>query len=197
MVVAGDTVYIRSGLYVTSSTIQISSSKSGTDENRCHLLAFPKDTVIIDFYSQPFGERGISLRADYWIIKGLNIRNAGDNGMYIDGENNLIENCTFSGNDDSGLQISGGGAYNTIINCDSYNNADPDNEDLHLGACSRCIDAGNNGATDLPEFDFEGDERILDGNDDGTATVDMGMDEVAVSGTCFHVHSPVVLKVYE
>ena len=75
--------------------------------------------------------------------------------------------------------------------------ADLDNEDLHLGACSRCIDAGNNGAPDLPEFDFEGDERILDGNDDGTATVAMGMDEVAVSGTCFHVHSPVVLKVYE
>ena len=73
---------------------------------------------------------------------------------------------------------------------------DAANGDFHLGACSRCIDAGDNDAPDLPEYDFEGDDRILDGDDDGTATVDMGVDEVAVVGTCFRVYLPLVLRGY-
>ncbi|MEJ2735919.1 MAG: PKD domain-containing protein, partial [Anaerolineae bacterium] len=56
---------------------------------------------------------------------------------------------------------------------------DPDNGDLHLKPDSPCIDAGTNNASDLPEYDFEGDNRIVDGNGDGVATVDMGVDEAA------------------
>jgi len=141
--IAGDTIFVLKGIYFVTSTIQISSSKNGTQENPFHLFAFPGDTVIIDFYKQTFGDRGISLRADYWHIKGLTVRNAGDNGLYIDGQNNTIEHCTFYGNDDSGLQISGGGAYNMIINCDSYNNADPDNEDADGFAAKLDIGPGN------------------------------------------------------
>ncbi len=141
--VAGDTIFILKGTYIVTPTIQISSSKSGTEEHPFHLFAFPGDTVIIDFYLQAFGERGINLKANYWYIKGLAVKNAGDNGLYIEGENNIIENCVFCGNDDSGLQISGGGAYNTIINCDSYNNADPDNEDADGFAAKLDIGPGN------------------------------------------------------
>ena len=49
--------------------------------------------------------------------------------------------------------------------------------DLHLLSSSPCIDAGNNSAPGLPTTDFEGDARIFDGDNDGTATVDMGADE--------------------
>jgi parallel beta-helix repeat protein len=56
---------------------------------------------------------------------------------------------------------------------------DPDNGDFHLQAGSPCIDAGSNDAPNLPAYDFERDGRILDGDGDGTATVDMGVDEVA------------------
>jgi predicted outer membrane repeat protein len=59
---------------------------------------------------------------------------------------------------------------------------DAANGDLHLGTGSPCIDAGDNGAQNLPPYDFEGDDRILDGDDDGTATVDMGVDEFVYSG---------------
>lgn len=38
---------------------------------------------------------------------------------------NVIEFCSFIGNEDSGLQLSGGAHNNKIINCDSYYNADP------------------------------------------------------------------------
>ena len=55
---------------------------------------------------------------------------------------------------------------------------DPAAGDYHLDNDSPCIDAGDNDAADLPEQDFEGDGRILDGDGDGTATVDMGIDEV-------------------
>ena len=73
---------------------------------------------------------------------------------------------------------------------------DPANGDFHLHPCSPCIDAGDNEAPDLPDYDFEGDDRILDGDGIGTAIVDMGVDEVAVVGTCFRVHLPVVLRGY-
>jgi hypothetical protein len=69
---------------------------------------------------------------------------------------------------------------------------DADKGDFHLGPCSPCIDAGDN-VPALPAQDFEGDPRVLDGEGDGTATVDMGVDEAAV-GSCFHVYLPLVTR---
>jgi hypothetical protein len=54
---------------------------------------------------------------------------------------------------------------------------DPSNSDFHLKFTSPCIDAGTNSAPRLPAVDFDGDPRIFDGNDDGTAIVDIGADE--------------------
>jgi len=51
------------------------------------------------------------------------------------------------------------------------------NGDYHLQSTSPCVDAGTNDDPELPDTDFEGHPRILDGNNDGTATVDMGVDE--------------------
>ena len=56
---------------------------------------------------------------------------------------------------------------------------DATNGDYHLQYNSPCIDAGIN-APELPFYDFEGDLRILDGNNDGTAVVDMGADEYVI-----------------
>lgn len=47
----------------------------------------------------------------------------------------------------------------------------------HLQPASPCIDAGYNLAAYLPAADFDGDIRVLDGNRDGVATVDIGADE--------------------
>ncbi|MBN1513493.1 MAG: right-handed parallel beta-helix repeat-containing protein [Phycisphaerae bacterium] len=48
-------------------------------------------------------------------------------------------------------------------------------QDLHLLSGSPCIDAGTNGAAvDASAFDLDGNERVLDGNGDALAVVDMG-----------------------
>lgn len=50
-------------------------------------------------------------------------------------------------------------------------------EDFHLRDNSPCIDAGNNKSLELPDHDIDTQPRIVDGDDSGTATVDMGFDE--------------------
>jgi Right handed beta helix region len=46
--------------------------------------------------------------------------------------------------------------------------------DFHLRAGSPAIDSGNNTGAGLPEKDFDRNSRILDGNGDGVAVVDLG-----------------------
>jgi hypothetical protein len=122
----GDTIYVRGGTYDITSTITISAAKCGTDDQLITLTAFNDEIPILDFSGQSFGCKGISMRSNYWHIKGLQIKGAGDNGMEINfGSNNIIEQCAFYENRDSGLQLSNGSADNRIINCDSYDNADP------------------------------------------------------------------------
>jgi parallel beta-helix repeat protein len=64
--------------------------------------------------------------------------------------------------------------------------------DLNLRPGSPCIDAGSNAAPYLPAYDFEGDDRILDGDGDGEPVVDMGVDEAF----WYPVYLPLVLKGY-
>jgi parallel beta-helix repeat protein len=50
--------------------------------------------------------------------------------------------------------------------------------DFHLKQGSPAIDAGNNSAPNLPQTDYDGNPRIVDGNNDGVATVDLGAFEL-------------------
>lgn len=52
-------------------------------------------------------------------------------------------------------------------------------DDFHLQTNSPCIDIGDNNAPQSPLIDFEGNERIVDGDLDGMAIVDLGADEYA------------------
>jgi hypothetical protein len=67
-------------------------------------------------------------------------------------------------------------------------NVDPKllyDDQYRLASDSPCIDAGDNSAVPAGvTTDFEGDNRIIDGDDDGSPTVDMGKDE--------YLHIPVV-----
>ncbi len=52
--------------------------------------------------------------------------------------------------------------------------ADPANGNYRLKATSLLIDAGLNNAPSLPQVDLDGNNRIMDGDNDGTAHVDIG-----------------------
>ncbi len=125
--VPGDTIYVRGGTYALTNTITISFSKSGTDSVRYYLLAYRDERPLLDFSSTPPGREGIRLNnASYWNLKGFDVKGAGDNGLEINaGSFNIIENCSFFENRDSGVQLSNGASNNHFINCDSYYNADP------------------------------------------------------------------------
>ncbi len=51
------------------------------------------------------------------------------------------------------------------------------NGDFHLSPNSPLIDKGENNAPYLPTVDFEGNNRIMDGDNDGNSAVDIGADE--------------------
>ena len=126
LVKAGETIFIRGGTYYLTSTIDITNS--GKSDSLISLFSFPGERPVLDFSSQSLGgsNRGIKLTGHYWHIKGIDITGAGDNGMKIEGGSyNIIENCAFYRNRDTGLQLDNGASDNTILNCDSYFNADP------------------------------------------------------------------------
>jgi parallel beta-helix repeat protein len=107
-------------------------------------------------------------------------------GMYNSAALATLTNCILWGDSPDGIDgappdvtysdVQGGYVGEGNIDADPLF-VDPDSGDFHLADGSPCIDAGTNAAPDLPDYDFEGDDRILDGNGDGTATVDMGVDE--------------------
>jgi len=152
----GDIIYVRGGTYKPAKRIKI--EKAGTEDARISLFGYPEERAIIDgsamipanvnefkqsrcIYVNHFG--------DYWHFKNLEMCNALDNGMKLEGSYNIVENCVFYDNNDTGLQIgmykdfsieetksfpiSGEPTYNPnyaychhniVLNCDSYNNYD-------------------------------------------------------------------------
>ena len=126
LVKAGEIIFIQGGIYNLISTINI--TKSGTSDSIISLFAFPGERPVLNFSGQSLGgsNRGIKLTGNYWHIKGIDITGAGDNGIKIEGgSHNVIENCAFYRNRDSGMQLDNGASDNSILNCDSYFNADP------------------------------------------------------------------------
>jgi len=118
-------IYMRGGIYNDSTTHTL--NKSGTSGHYIKVWAYPGEIPILDFSNQPVAttSRGIRISHNYWHLKGLTIRNAKDNGIYITSYYNIVENCILYNNNDTGIQISNGGSYNLVLNCDSYMNFDP------------------------------------------------------------------------
>ncbi|SFS58316.1 right-handed parallel beta-helix repeat-containing protein [Lutibacter maritimus] len=138
---AGEIIFLNGGNYIINDKITL--SKSGTSGNEITLIGQTEGTrAKLDFsaMSENSANRGVTITGNYWHIKGIDIFAAGDNGMFISGNNNLIEFCTFSENADTGLQIGNGAANNTILNCDSFFNADSSIENADGFACK--LDAG-------------------------------------------------------
>ena len=120
---AGDTLWVRGGTY--SSSTRYSITKSGSATDLIHIFAYTGEQPLFDFRTQAYSSnnQGFSVSGSYLEIKGLIIQAAGDNGMYVTGSYDVIENCVFRWNCDSGLQLKTG-TNNLVKNCDSYENFD-------------------------------------------------------------------------
>lgn len=111
-------------------------TRSGTAAAPLRILAMTGGArPVLDFSAQDAGSsnRGIEVQGDYWILKGFEIQNAGDNCIAVSGSYNVFEQLVIHGCEDTGLQITASSsqatdntraAYNQVINCDSYENHD-------------------------------------------------------------------------
>ena len=121
--VAGDSVFLRDGMYSFNSLQQI--SKSGNSAKFLYVGAYKNEIPILDFRTEPYNSsnQGVKLSGNYVHLKGVIIQGAGDNGLQVTGSNNKIELCTTRWNCDAGTQMKTG-SDNLILNCDSYENFD-------------------------------------------------------------------------
>jgi hypothetical protein len=140
------TLCVRPGTYPMSERFELRKTRMGTESNPIVIQAAPSSTTkpVFDFSSQPRvaacgaqsdssgGElTGITMNADWTVLRNVVVTDANDNCVKVAGAHNLVEGVVVYGCDDSGIQISAGSGYvnsgtnNTIINCDSYQNHDP------------------------------------------------------------------------
>ncbi len=165
----GDRIWMKAGTYVYDKRINI-NDRNGEADKFIEVFVYPKDSkqhAILDFSGMPYHghsnnpQQGIRHTSSFWHFYKIDITNASDNGMLIernkptggsasdiinrtqDGHDNIIEQCNFYKNGDTGLQIKNLGAYNYIINCDSYLNCDEGEGDadgfapkLSVGDCN-------------------------------------------------------------
>ena len=121
---AGTTIFVLNGTYKYSETFKL--TKNGTSDAPIKILNYSGHTPVIDFSGQPYADssRGFQISGDYWIIAGLTIQNAGDNGIHISGNYNKVQDCFITKCGDTGLQLSNGASYNTINRVTSTYNYD-------------------------------------------------------------------------
>lgn len=136
---AGDTVWIRGGVYEFSGTeiqIGVLFNKSGQDGKRINYFAYQDEKPILDFFKLATAVRikGFSVTGNWIHIRGIEIRgvqqiltNTNESwGIRVDGgSNNIFERLNLHHNEGPGLFIAGGG-NNLVLNCDSHHNYDPD-----------------------------------------------------------------------
>ncbi|MDT0677866.1 glycosyl hydrolase family 28 protein [Autumnicola musiva] len=140
----GDSIFVNSGIYKLDERIFINDS--GTSGDKIYLIG---DTTgerpKLDFsgMEENSSNQGIVLKADNWHFKGLQFYKAGDNGLHVRGNNNLIEFCSFLECADTGLQLDDGASNNTILNCDSFYNADSKLENADGFAVKMDVGSGN------------------------------------------------------
>lgn len=160
----GTTIYLAPGEYRPTARINI-NERNGTADNYNSLVCLNGRAVINCNHPQhahsdnPY--QGIRLTSSYWHFYHIDITNASDNGMLIernkpdggtstdiknrtqDAHDNIIEDCKFYKNGDTGLQIKNLGSFNYILNCDSYENQDEDDGDADGFAPKISVGTGN------------------------------------------------------
>lgn len=133
----GDIVRVCPGEHMVNERIILDANcVASYDDYVIFEAADPSQKTVMNFKSMMFDSinRGVQIYCNYVYWHNIDICGAGDNGLYIGGSYNVVENCEFYNNRDTGLQLGRSNAnmatinewpsYNLIKNCTSYNNYD-------------------------------------------------------------------------
>lgn len=122
---AGDELYLADGQYDLTTTLSI--NRSGNADAMITIAAAEGAKPIIDFRNQALGTNGITVGGAYLHIRDLTIRYAGKKGIWLEkAKYCILERLDVYGCCDSGIQLRSGG-HNTVVNCDSHDNFDYQN----------------------------------------------------------------------
>jgi hypothetical protein len=153
-VATGGTIFMRGGTYRYSETVTIAQDNNGTSSARKKLYAYSGETPVLNFSAQSEdpANRGLAVGGSYWHLRGIVVERAGDNGILLAGNNNIIERTVTRFNRDTGLQLSrlvaGAPASqwpsnNLVVSAVSHDNADSDGEDADGFAPKLTVGPGN------------------------------------------------------
>ncbi len=122
----GDIIYVRGGVYMLNSPVK--PAKHGAATNYIRLWAYPGETPIFDFSPMSTAEKALDVRRNFWHVKGIVVRFAPDNGIFVAGLSNIIEGCVAHDCKNDGFALGSTTTRCTnaiILNCDSYRNFQP------------------------------------------------------------------------
>lgn len=160
----GTTIYLAPGEYRPTARINI-NDRNGTADNYNSLVCLNGRAVINCDHPQhghsdnPY--QGIRLTSSYWHFYHVDVTNASDNGLLIernkptggsasdiknrtqDAHDNIIEDCKFYKNGDTGVQMKNLASYNYVLNCDAFENKDEGDGDADGFAPKISVGTGN------------------------------------------------------
>jgi len=120
---AGDKIYVRGGTY--SLNAQVKPGKTATAANPIKLWAYPGEQPIFDFAAMTGSNKALDVRRDYWHVRGIKVKNAPSNGIFVGGMGVIIEGCVIHDCNNDGLVLGSTSVRATnalVLNCDSYCN---------------------------------------------------------------------------
>jgi len=113
--VAGDTVFIRAGVYQE----QVCFENNGTISSRIVIMPYQSEIAVVDGnnFTIPVGEYDFSVKlyGNYITIKGIEIRYSHASGLWLHGSNQIADNIYSHHNYQSGIFLDGNNG--TIQNC--------------------------------------------------------------------------------
>ncbi|MFD6100628.1 hypothetical protein ACFVWN_29040 [Nocardiopsis flavescens] len=151
---SGGVVHLLGGTYDLDETVYIPLGADGSSSAPTRLFAASGQTPVLDFsaQSEDSANRGLALEASHWHIRGITVQNAGDNGIFVSGSDNVVEGVVTRFNSDTGLQISRRAsdtpddewpANNLVVSSVSHDNVDSDGEDADGFAAKLTSGPGN------------------------------------------------------
>ncbi len=117
---AGEIIYLRGGIYPLGISIKV----KGLAQAPIMITAYQKEKVLFKG-DKSSKNNDIRILGDWIILKNIELRDS-YNGLVLEknASHNILENIRSHHNHFSGFMITRGAAYNSIINCDAYDNID-------------------------------------------------------------------------